>query len=152
MSGKPESRVLHARGRSGAARSQCDGANGNRREQSRMKLRFAMKTRALLTGIVALFLATGTATAEPPDLEGPVRHPHSYSRDEIGRCSLPHTPSDERLEEHEQCCKRWPNVPYCNGDWTRAMQTIRCNKLEHLANVRCAERLLERKKKNARSH
>jgi hypothetical protein len=107
--------------------------------------------KALLTGVAALFLATGAATAEPPDLEGPVHHPHSYSRDEIGRCSLPHTPSDERLEEHEQCCKRWPNVPYCNGDWTRAMQTIRCNTLEHLANVRCAERLLERKKKNARS-
>jgi hypothetical protein len=61
MSGKPESRALHARGRSGAARSQCDGANGNRREQGRMKLRFAMKTRALLTGIAALFLATGAA-------------------------------------------------------------------------------------------
>jgi hypothetical protein len=61
----------------------------------------------LLTGVAALFLATGAAMAEPPDLEGPVHHPHSYSRDEIGRCSLPHTPSDERLEEHEQCCKRW---------------------------------------------
>ena len=105
----------------------------------------------LLAGVAALFLPTGTAIAEPPDLEGPVHHPHSYSRDEIGRCSLPHTPSDERLEEYEQCCKRWPNVPYCNGDWTRAMQTIRCNKLEHLANVRCAGRLLERKKNNARS-
>ena len=78
----------------------------------------------LLTSIAAMLLATGTAMAEPPDLEGPVHHPHSYSRDEIGRCFLPHTPGNEQLAEHEQCCKRWPNVPYCNGDWTRAMQTI----------------------------
>jgi len=46
------------------SRSQRDGADGNRREQGRMKLRSAMKTRALLTGIAALFLATGTAHAQ----------------------------------------------------------------------------------------
>jgi hypothetical protein len=108
--------------------------------------------RVVALTIAALLLATGTATAEPQDLEGPVRHPHSYSRDEIDRCSLPHAPGDEQLEEQERCCKRWPNVPFCNGDWTRAMGTKQCFRLEHLANVRCAERLLERKKNNARSH
>jgi len=93
----------------------------------------------LLTSIAALFLAPGAATAEPPDLEGPVHHPHSYSKDEINRCSLPHAPGDEQLEENERCCKRWPNVPDCNGDWTRAMSMPRCAKLPHLANIKCAE-------------
>ena len=95
---------------------------------------------ALLTGIAALFLATGTA------------HAAEDTRKWAWRCSLPHTPSDERMEEHEQCCKRWPNVPYCNGDYTKAMSLPRCAKLPHLANIKCAERILEKKKKNARSH
>jgi hypothetical protein len=65
---------------------------------------------------------------------------------------FPHTPSEEQMEEHEQCCKQWPNVPHCNGDYTKAMSLPRCAKLPHFANIKSAERILEEKKKNARSH
>src|SRR4051794_36696147 len=55
---------LHQGGGSSAARAQRDDEDDNGREQGRMKLHFAMKTRALLTGIAAVFLATGAAHAE----------------------------------------------------------------------------------------
>jgi hypothetical protein len=99
-----------------------------------------MRTKLFLTGIATLFLATGAA------------HAAEDTRKWVWRCSFPHTPSDEQMEEHEQCCKQWPNVPHCNGDYTKAMSLPRCAKLPHLANVKCAERILEEKKKNARSH
>jgi hypothetical protein len=87
-----------------------------------------MKT-AFLTSIAALFLATGAVHAED-------------TRKWIWRCSFPHTPGQEQIEEHEQCCKRWPNAPNCNGDYARAMDTPRCAKLPFAANVKCAERIL----------
>ena len=59
---------------------------------------------AFLTGIAALFLATGAA------------HAAEDTRKWIWRCSFPHAPGDEQMEEHERCCKRWPNVPHCNGE------------------------------------
>jgi hypothetical protein len=84
-----------------------------------------MKT-LLLTGLAALFLATGTAQAAED------------TRKWIWRCALVHTPSEEQEAEAERCCKRWPNAPHCNGDYTRAMSLPRCAKLPHLANIKCA--------------
>ena|SRR5215471_6802784 len=89
-----------------------------------------MSTRALIAGTAALLLATGAA------------HAIEDTRKWIWRCSFPHAPSDEQLEEHEQCCKRWPNAPNCNGDYAKAMDTPRCAKLPFAANVKCAERIL----------
>ena len=84
----------------------------------------------LLTGIAALFLAMGTA------------HAAEDTRKWIRRCALVHTPSEEQETEAKRCCKRWPNAPHCNGDYTKAMSLPRCAKLPHLANIKCAERIL----------
>jgi hypothetical protein len=67
--------------------------------------------RKLVSGVFSLavlFLATGTAHAED-------------TRKWIWRCGLVHAPGQEQLDEHERCCKRWPNVPNCNGDYAKAM-------------------------------
>src|SRR5262252_4640934 len=96
----------------------CEGPSG----------RAAMK-KLLLTSVAALFLTTGTAHAED-------------TRKWIWRCSIPHTPGKEQMEEAERCCKRWPNAPNCNGDYARAMSLPRCAKLPFEANVKCAERIL----------
>src|SRR5262245_41915836 len=111
-----------------------------------------MIKKLLLTGIAALFLATGTAHAAEditPAVEGCQAGNQEAcalvakdTRKWIWRCALVHTPSDELMEAHEQCCKRWPNAPHCNGDYTRAMSLPRCAKLPHLANIKCAERIL----------
>jgi hypothetical protein len=98
-----------------------------------------MAVRAVAITLATLFLATGAAHAED-------------TRKWIWRCSIPHTPGKEQMEEAERCCKRWPNAPNCNGDYARAMSLPRCAKLPHEANVKCAERILEEKKRNARSH
>ena len=111
----------------------------------------------LLVGIAALFLAAGTAHAieespEPPEwMEIMTKDGHD-NRPWVAKCALHRTPSGELIEWGELCCKRYPNVPHCNGDYTRVMSLPRCAKLPHLANIKCAERILERKKKNARSH
>jgi hypothetical protein len=105
-------------------------------------------TLARLTVIAALvFMALWPAHAQEFD----TYRGDKDTRPWVARCAIPHTPSDKRLEEYERCCKRWPNFPQCNGEWTKAMSLPRCAKLPHLANVRCAERILERKKKNAHS-
>jgi hypothetical protein len=96
-----------------------------------------MRTKLFLSGIAALFLATGAAHA-------------AEDTKWAWRCSFPHTPSDEQMEEHEQCCKRWPNVPHCNGEWMRAVEL--CAKLPRIAELKCVDRILEGKKKNAPSH
>ena len=83
-----------------------------------------------LTAIAVLFLATGTA------------HAAEDTRKWIWRCSFPHTPNGEQIEEHEQCCKQWPNAPNCNGDYAKAMSVPRCAKLPFEANVKCAEQIL----------
>jgi hypothetical protein len=49
------------------------------------------------------------------------------------------------LQAMAKCSKR-------NVDYMKAMSLPRCAKLPHLANIKCAERILEEKKKNARSH
>jgi len=103
-------------------------------------VRHILMKKTLFAGITALFLTTGTA------------HAAEDTRKWIWRCAIPHTPNGEQLAEAERCCKRWPNAPNCNGDYTRAMSLPRCAKLPHLANIKCAERILEEKKKNARSH
>ena len=92
----------------------------------------------LMASVAVLLLATGTA------------HAAEDTRKWIWRCALVHTPSEEQEAEAERCCKRWPNASHCNGDYTRAMSL--CEKLPHLANIKCAERILvEGKKKNAHS-
>src|SRR5262249_20236982 len=101
--------------------------------------KLAMK-KLLLTSAIVLFLATGAA------------HAAEDTRKWVWRCSIPHAPGSEQLEEQERCCKRWPNVPNRNGDYARAMSLSRCAKLPFVANMKCAERILEEKKKNARSH
>jgi hypothetical protein len=134
-----------------------------------------MKT-LLLSTITVLFLATGTAhavcaddddacayKAEHPRGDAPAmdacaegnqeacalvqEHRRQDRQKWVWRCSFPHTPNDEQLEEHGRCCVRWPNVPFCNGDYARAMSLPRCAKLPHSANIKCAERVLERKKR-----
>jgi hypothetical protein len=102
--------------------------SGNRVER-RLPIGEAVMKRLFLTGVAALFLPTGTAPAED-------------TRKWIWRCALVHTPSEEQEAEAEHCCKRWPNAPHCNGDYTRAMSLPRCAKLPHLANIKCAERIL----------
>jgi hypothetical protein len=92
-------------------------------------VRHILMKKTLLAGIAALLMATGTAAADD-------------TRKWIWRCALAHTPSEEQEAEAERCCKRWPNAPQCNGDYTRAMSLPRCAKLPHLANIKCAERIL----------
>ena len=104
--------------------------------------------RTLLAGIAALFLATGPtpSPAQDCDYNSPSyfkckekQEKHTPSRN---RCSVPHEPNGFQIDWSEQCCKRWPNAPICNGDWARAMETPRCAKLPFEANVKCAERIL----------
>ncbi len=102
----------------------------------------------LLTGIAALFLATGPtpAPAQDCDYNSPSYFKCKESQEKhtpwLNRCSVPHTPSEFQMDWSEQCCKRWPNAPNCNGDYARAMSVPRCAKLPHLANIKCAERIL----------
>src|SRR6516165_461722 len=91
-----------------------------------MRAEFPMKTRPLITGIAALFLATGAA------------HAAEDTRKWVWRCSFPHTPSDEQMEEHEQCCKQWPNVPHCNGHHSTSMPQPQSAKLPNLTPTRGA--------------
>ena len=98
----------------------------------------------LLAGIAALLLATGTAHAIDV-VDGP--RGERDNRKWVWRCSLPRMPSEEQEAEAERCCKRWPNVPNCNGDYEKAMSLPRCAKLPFLANIKCAERVLEEKRK-----
>jgi hypothetical protein len=60
-----------------------------------------------------------------------------YAKMDMAVCSRPY-PNEEQEAETERCCKRWPNAPHCNGDYTRAMSLPRCAKLPHLANIKCA--------------
>src|SRR5262249_62254889 len=77
----------------------------------------------LLTGIAALFLATGPtpAPAQDCDYNSPSYFKCKESQEKhtpwLNRCSFPHTPNGFQLDWSEQCCKRWPNAPNCNGDW-----------------------------------
>src|SRR5262245_19748861 len=44
-------------------------------------------------------------------------HAAEYTQKWVWRCSFPHTPNDEQMEEHEQGC----NQTHRNGDYTKAM-------------------------------
>ena len=104
--------------------------------------------KGFLIGVAALFLATG-ATPSPAqncDYNSPSYFKCKEKQEKrtpwIWRCSFPHAPNGYQLDWSEQCCKRWPNAPNCNGDYAKAMSVPRCAKLPFEANVKCAERIL----------
>jgi hypothetical protein len=104
-------------------------------------VRNEMKT-ALLVGCAALLMATSAMGEE----WGAEWQKMQNTRKWVDRCSVGRTPDEERSEAYEQCCKRWPKAPHCTDDYVKAMSVPRCAKLPHLANIRCAERILEAKK------